>query len=70
MNKIRLLCAFQALEIMQEHGMRKVYGVNKTQAKALILELTDIKVGKMKVHGPSLQDFFASLGYMMAEEGA
>ena len=68
MNKIRLLCAFQALEIMQEHGMRKAYGVNKTKAKAIIMELTGIKVGRMRVHGPSLPDFLASLGYTMTEE--
>jgi len=67
MSKIRLLSAFQALEIIQKHGVRKAYGVNKTQAKALILELTDIKVGETKVHGPSLNDYFLSLGYVMTE---
>ena len=30
MEKIRLLSAFQALEMMGKHGFTKAYGVNKT----------------------------------------
>ena len=57
MHKMRLLCAFQALEIMTKHGCKKAYGVN-----------AGIKMKRgQKVAGRTLAEYFDSIGYVMNE---
>ena len=68
MHKMRLLCAFQALEIMTKHGCKKAYGVNATTARRIVFEITGIKMKRgQKVAGRTLAEYFDSIGYVMNE---
>lgn len=64
MHKIRLLCAFQALEIMGKYGGRKAYGVTKTTARKIIFDLTGVKIKRgQHAEGSTVEDYFESIGY-------
>jgi hypothetical protein len=70
MEKIRLLSAFQALEMMGKHGFKKAYGVNKTTARKIIFDITGIKIKRGQTpKGSSLEEYFDSIGYTWREEG-
>ena len=70
MHKIRLLCAFQALEMMGKHGFKKAYGINKTTARKIIFDLTGVKIKRGQTpNGRSLEEYFDSIGYTWREEG-
>ena len=67
MNRIRLLAAFQVLEMAWKYDTRKAHGVSAEQAAEVIRELTGIYLGdygmKRPLKGPSLENYFDSLGY-------
>lgn len=65
MEKIRLLSAFQALEMMGKHGFKKAYGVSKTEARKIIFDITGIKIERGQTpKGRSLGEYFDSIGYI------
>lgn len=69
MEKLRLLSAFQALEMMGKHGFTKAYGVNKTTARKIIFDITGIKIKRGQIPtGRSLEEYFDSIGYIYEEQ--
>ena len=70
MHKIRLLCAFQALEMMGKHGGKKAYGVTKTTARKIIFDLTGVKIKRgQHAEGRTVEEYFDSIGYTWSDEG-
>ena len=63
MGNVRILAAFQALEIMQKHSTKKAYGVNRKQARAVLAEYGIELSPRQKVQGPKLADFMNHAGY-------
>ena len=64
MHKIRLLCAFQALEMMGKNGFKKAYGINKTTARKIIFDLTGIKMKRgQHAEGRTVEEYLDSIGY-------
>lgn len=63
MMNLRLLSAFQALEMMQKNGCKKAYGVNRKQARAVLAEYGVELSPRQKVQGRSLEDFMSNAGY-------
>jgi len=63
MFNLRLLSAFQALEMMQKNSLKKAYGVNRKQARAVLAEY-GVELGpRQAVKGPGLEDFMSNAGY-------
>ena len=67
LDRIRLLCAFQVLEMAWTRGVNQPYGVGVERATEVVRELTGIYLGdhgmQRPVRGPALEDYFDSLGY-------
>jgi|TARA_R110000765_G_scaffold62118_1_gene120483 hypothetical protein len=63
MMNLRLLSAFQALEMMQKNNLKKAYGVNRKQARGVLAEYGVELSPRQKVQGRSLEDFMSNAGY-------